>query len=288
MVGALKSEAFRELVYRLRLHDEDRRLAAASSVTIPMPARRTLMGVMFGLALWAPSAFADSACVVTLTGGAKYRGELVESIPGDHLTIKLATGQVITFPWKDVVSNEEVELVAPVPSPPRGPVVHIEGPPSVRLERQTGMVAEVGFHWPARLANVYSPVCMAPCDVSVTPGEHRLAGPGYTPTSDFIIQGSKRLRLEPHLGLSSFRWLGLASTIAGGVLFIDGALFFALGEEGVGNNPHGFVIAGAVMAPVGAILLAVGVPLLVASMSSVKIREDARARVRLLSDRFAF
>jgi hypothetical protein len=54
---------------------------------------------------------------------------------------------------------------------------------------------------------------------------------------------------------------------------------------------HSFVTSGAVMVPIGAVLLAVGIPLLVASVSSVKIREDAKprdARVRLIPGGFAF
>jgi hypothetical protein len=225
---------------------------------------RTLLGITLGLNLWAPLALADSAYVVTLTNGAKYRGELVESIPNDHLTLKMATGQVMTFPSKDVVASEEVTLSASLPSPPSGPIVHIDGPPSLRLERPTGTV-EVGYRWPPRLANVYGPECTAPCDASVVPGEHRLAGPGYVPTSNFTLQGPGRAWLEPHMAKTSLRLLGVSSTI--------------------------FVTAGAVMMPLGAILLAVGIPALVASTSSVKIHENARtreARVRLLPNGLAF
>jgi hypothetical protein len=153
------------------------------------------------------------------------------------------------------------------------------------------MTADVGYHWLPREVNVYAPVCSAPCDARVVPGEHRLVGPGYCPTSDFTLDGTDRLELEPHMGSRAFRVVGLASAITGGVLLLDGSIFFALGHAGQGNNPHGFESTGAVLMPVGAALLALAIPMLLASTSSVMIHETPQrhqARFRMLPGGFAF
>ncbi len=44
----------------------------------------------------------DGHLTVLLKSGASYRGELVERVPGDHLTLKLATGEVKTFKWAEL------------------------------------------------------------------------------------------------------------------------------------------------------------------------------------------
>jgi len=65
-----------------------------------------------GVLLLVPTtARADQASTITITlkNGAQYRGELVEKVPDDHVTIKLATGE--TPAWST--------SRAPVARPPR-------------------------------------------------------------------------------------------------------------------------------------------------------------------------
>ncbi|HSQ63836.1 MAG TPA: hypothetical protein VLM85_11505, partial [Polyangiaceae bacterium] len=69
---------------------------------------------------------------VTLVDGTVMQGELVEKVPGDHVTIKLATGEVRTIQWRALAPQ------APPPQPqgglgaqpataaPQGPTTHIE------------------------------------------------------------------------------------------------------------------------------------------------------------------
>jgi hypothetical protein len=188
--------------------------------------------------------------------------------------------------WTPSARADSVNTVTPASD---GPIVHIAGPPSLRLERRTGMIADVGYHWLPQEANVYAPVCSAPCDARVVPGEHRLVGPGYCPTLDFVLEGTGRLELEPDMGSRAFRVVGLASAIAGGVLLLVGSIFYALGRAGQGNNPHGFDSSGAVLMPVGALALAI--PMLLASTSSVTIHEAPQphqARFHMLPGGFAF
>jgi hypothetical protein len=39
---------------------------------------------------------------IQLANGARYRGDLVEKLPGDHVTIRLATGEVKRFGWDEI------------------------------------------------------------------------------------------------------------------------------------------------------------------------------------------
>src|SRR5688572_11205712 len=50
----------------------------------------------------------DADTLIVLRDGSRFRGELVEEIPNDHLTIKLATGEVKRFAWADIASNRDL------------------------------------------------------------------------------------------------------------------------------------------------------------------------------------
>src|SRR5678815_4389071 len=43
---------------------------------------------------------------VTLRDGSIVQGELVEKVPGDHITLKLATGEVRQIAWSDVAPEQ--------------------------------------------------------------------------------------------------------------------------------------------------------------------------------------
>lgn len=81
---------------------------------------------------------APAEFLVTLRNGGIYRGEVLEYEPGDHVTLRLARGDIKHFPWKDVASATAVQAgkataaaaplaparVQPPPAPPpRAPVV---------------------------------------------------------------------------------------------------------------------------------------------------------------------
>ncbi len=59
------------------------------------------LGVAMCLALPAAAAVTEA---VTLTNGSMYQGELVEKVPGDHLPLRLATGEVKRFDWAQIAS----------------------------------------------------------------------------------------------------------------------------------------------------------------------------------------
>jgi hypothetical protein len=56
------------------------------------------------------SARADDGRIhVVMTDGSEVLGELVEKVPGDHLTLQLATGEVRVIPWASIQSMNPVE-----------------------------------------------------------------------------------------------------------------------------------------------------------------------------------
>src|SRR5580704_2020131 len=118
----------------------DRRVRVAVAVAVVLCSR-------------AATALADTGVETVVTkDGAEYRGDLVESVPGDHLTLKLATGDVKRFAWADVTNVTHDPPVPPAqPDKPakkpddgkkdddaKPPQVHlvVDGEEGVLLERR--------------------------------------------------------------------------------------------------------------------------------------------------------
>jgi hypothetical protein len=55
--------------------------------------------------------------IVVLNDGSTYQGKLVEKVPGDHVTIKLATGEVKRFDWSAIASTRDEQPLLPPPPP---------------------------------------------------------------------------------------------------------------------------------------------------------------------------
>src|SRR5262245_58684448 len=53
------------------------------------------------------SASGDTNYVVQLKNGTTLKGQLLERLPGDHITLKLPSGEKKRFAWADVDSIEE-------------------------------------------------------------------------------------------------------------------------------------------------------------------------------------
>lgn len=162
-----------------------------------------LAALVIGLGV-AASAAAQSLPpdVVRLTNGGMLRGTIVENLPGDHLTIQLATGETRTFPSAEVASagpaEPSQEIVPPAPSaslaaPTRQPIlaqpgpipaygppppmmgptvrVHVEGTsPDLTLQQVTGTgtaIVSTGRSFATVLVDNFAPLCTAPCDIEL-------------------------------------------------------------------------------------------------------------------------
>lgn len=186
-------------------------------------------------ALVSSTAAADASTEVHLRDGSIFRGELVEKVVGDHITIKLATGETRMIRWADL---------APEDTAPRGPggapvdpskleVEVTSTGDTVQLQRQSGIGEGAGYVGGRAVAISvvhYEPICEAPCTSRVDPqATYRIAGNGITPSNEFTMrQGESPLRLRVSPGSASARGWGWISTTSG-ISFVGlGALTMAL------------------------------------------------------------
>ena len=259
--------------------------------------------------LLAVSAAAHAQERVTLADGTVMQGELVEKVPGDHITIKLATGEVRTIRWSALAPAPVAAPVAQQPMLPAGqqagPTVHvlIDGDrPGVTLVRITDMgvvSAYTGYGTAYGAFEQTRPVCMAPCQADLDAnGMYRIAGGGITPTSAFGLPASQpgqAVRLHVHAGSIGARvgglWLiigGISFAIAGGTLAA-----LAAAESSISSDT-GLLASGVVIGGLGVVALVIGIVLIAGSGTSVvtdegiPVARHAPARPRFTLDGLTF
>jgi hypothetical protein len=122
----------------------------------------------------APSGAAD---LVTLKNGSRYRGMILEFVPGDHVDLRLPSGEVKRFAMVEVAyageaADEPHAGPQPEPGAPRRLLkvdidearVHFESFP-----------ADTDFHIRTGGPHSYERICSAPCDANLPTGKQRLA-----------------------------------------------------------------------------------------------------------------
>jgi hypothetical protein len=231
---------------------------------------------------------------VTLADGTVMQGELVEKVPGNHITLKLATGEIRTIAWSALAPQEQapppppnvsVQVgapVAPQTTTPTGPTTHVAmdaDRPGVTLLRVTGLgVVQAASAYGTAYGSFmsYQPVCVAPCQADVEAGAmYRIGGDGVTPTSTFSLPPpapGRPLVLHVSAGSAGARFGGLWLTIGGITLAATGGvlagLFAAIGNE-PGMNTNGWIVGGLVTAGVGVVMTAFGIWMIAESGTSV-------------------
>ena len=170
--------------------------AASRYAAVRRRARALAVALILTWIATAPSALAQIVEVVRLKDGSVYQGKLVEKVQGERIVIQLATGEIKTFTWDDIVS----------PTPP-------PAPPTPRFgdDANLGIPPNPG----------YAPV--------PPPHEYSAAGPwlylgGVTSLPQF---GSPRGIIGVAAEFKTFRWLGIEVT--GGY---DGPIEVAEGDLG--------------------------------------------------------
>ena len=158
-----------------------------------------------GLTLTAASTRAQSAPLaapaqptpdrVKTKDGSMYRGTILEIVAGDHVDLRLSSGEVKRFASADVVyAGAAVDGAPPAPAAQRGPQplvtldaasakLHFEATsPDIDFHIRTGEAVVSGEMWTGRgggayagTATDYEPICTAPCDATLPVGTHRLA-----------------------------------------------------------------------------------------------------------------
>ncbi len=225
--------------------------------------------------------------VVRLTNGGMVRGTIVENLPGDHVTIQLATGEMRTFVSAEVASAGPAPVTTEVIPPAPGgalvstPIVaqpgriapyaqsgmptvrvHVEATsPELTLQEVTGTGAAVvstGRGFSTIMIDNFAPLCSAPCDIDLQPRTYILGvsqGQGGARRADhnlFTVDSDMSLELEYESRE--------AARIVGWIVFIGGALVGAgvmlggvLGATG-GDGFLDWLIAGAVVLGVSEIV----------------------------------
>jgi len=156
----------------------------------------------------------------------------------------------------------------PYPPPVYGPIVTLRADsPRARLQVQTAL------NW--------QDVCLAPCNVPVNPaGAYRVGGGTIRASETFTMpRASGPVLIDAQVGSKVKRGVGIGLTIGGGVAAIAGALYLVAASSTTTTSNDEFATdgkevlqgLGIVYLVVGAVLMAVGIPL-ASSSTSVQIR----------------
>jgi hypothetical protein len=220
---------------------------------------------------------------IQLRDGSMYRGELVELVPNDHMTIKLATGDIKRFAWADLKDAPVDAGPAEATAPKTPPGVHVT---MFTDDSRAGLFRVIGYvpttTWAATpqggvpiatMAESTVFECKAPCDKDVDPQfTYRIAGDGITPSRMIQFGYDKpayKLRVEA--GSTGSRVTGIILS-AVGLSFAGGGgtglLVSALSPTGGSDT---FTTVSAITAGTGAVLLAVGIGLWVSSKTTVRV-----------------
>lgn len=127
----------------------------------------------------AAAASTPATDVVNLKNGGMVRGQIVELLPDDSLTVvSAATGETTRYTWAELASFERAGTttdVSAVDAGPRfgalqatagAPRLHIEltRPADLKLFEVTGTISMMNFKTGFSSGETYRPVCVAPCD----------------------------------------------------------------------------------------------------------------------------
>jgi hypothetical protein len=226
---------------------------------------------------------------ITTNDGSTYQGQLVENVVGQHVTIRLLSGEIRTFQASDVKSQGSVgsgtaapnvnvvvppsvvvpePIALPIPEPPPGarggPPVTYNGADAVQLHITKANDGEGRLYMESQSGWV--PVCTMPCTTTVDPKiDYRLrnsvafrfpAGPALDVVEDTGGRGAFR----------AIGWTMIGLSVAGGVVgtLVATNVFSSsqtanTPEEQQASQSSGHVAAGAAILGVSAAVLITGI-----------------------------
>jgi hypothetical protein len=222
--------------------------------------------------------------VVWLRSGAVVRGAVVEFLPNEAITLELATGEVRRIPWELVERTSWVDTGVPTASartPPApapaastassasGVVIHLLGDlPHLRLEARP------------RHAGAWVTACEAPCGraVDVYHKALRVTGPDTRPSNPFFIDAREgEETLDVRAGSDHVHQWGQGALIAGVALALAGGLAYGLGRM---EDSDEAVIGGVAAMAIGGVGVAVSLPLIGSSGTTVRNGQGDRVGIR--------
>ena len=256
----------------------------------------------------------DTSITVWTKDGGIYRGEIVERVPNDHVTIKLATGETKRIAWKDYDRDSTTALPTPAPTPtpvvpaapsppaagadplaPGAAHVHLEGPEHARLERYLGSASLTTTYGSGRSSTyssasvtISSTECYAPCDRSIGEGRYFVAAEGKRDSLVFDLPSGKH-RIEAKLGNPYVFWGGVPVIIIGTGLLLVGAVFILQTpvdtfepNSSAYHRDNGPRYRGIAISLGGALVVAGGIAMMVKNTNSVRLdgKSVARAKAR--------
>jgi hypothetical protein len=206
---------------------------------------------------------------VITTDGAEFRGSLVEKIPGQYVTVLLATGEPRRIAWNAIarITGAEAEEV-----PSQKTVVRFEADDSrAQLEKFVG---------------AWQPVCSTPCEGPLSlDGSFRIGGDGIKASEPFtLLADGRAVKINANVGTNGRAVLGGFLAIGGGIVAYVGALAFLLGaavnttDSGdVGTTSHDSSLrtSGGVVALAGAAAGITGLVILLNDKTDVHVTRGA-------------
>ncbi|HEY1958288.1 MAG TPA: hypothetical protein VGH28_21880 [Polyangiaceae bacterium] len=200
--------------------------------------------------------------------GNVYHGDLIEKVVGNHVTLSLVTGEIVTVAWDDIVEHRK----AGRPKPDTTLDFHVDKA-SAFLERKI----DVGWQT----------LCTSSCgDVATPSGVYRVRGEGIMTSDSFRLSGTTDNVVVASSASRDAHTAGIALVLFGAPLLIVGAFFTA---AAIGANPwndNGGIDGAAIGLDTSSLaMLAGGIGLLV-PRTSVKVNGETVARAVLEGVRF--
>ena len=254
--------------------------------------------------LCAPSAALASTERVHLNDGSTYEGELVEKVPNDHVTLKLATGEVRRFEWGAIAPERAAPAPAattmpgvtgvvaqPPPLPPRPAHLRFTSDAKGTLLMRVDTVMNNTAVYPSTL-ETETPVCYAPCKADVDANARYYVRGAYVERSRSFSIPEGDSKLEARTGSSVTRAIGATSLTFGILSTIAGLIItpVAFATSDTRNGWDAFEDWGVASLVGGGALILLGIPLMIAGVTHVGIgdMDVARGPVRPIAGGFAF
>lgn len=254
--------------------------------------------LLLGLSLVSSTARADTE-TVRLANGSAFEGELVEKIPGDHVTIKLATGEVRRFDWSELstpqtqtsLAHAAAAQLGPAPLPPRPAHLRFESDEKGAILMRVDQVPTNTGVYPYTTETV-TPVCYAPCAADVDANARYFVEGAH-------VTGSARFAIPDGSSTVTARTGSSAATIASAWMLVTGILSTTVGavvtpiafsDAGTQNGLNGWEQYGLGMLAGGGALVLVAIPLLIAGRTHVGIgdMDVARGTIHWIPGGFTF
>jgi hypothetical protein len=277
-----------------------------------------LAAALLALNVVAPEAMAQTPAdagsarrLLSLRDGSLYNGELVEKVPGDHITLKLVTGEIRRFEWREIAEVPPPEPATPsppgatpaAPTPPASPPRTINAPPAsvalrngtvvqlqtddpeAALYRQAGVSMVSGGRY-VGMREFWNKVCKSPCGQSVDPdGLYSIRGINVAPSPAFMLPRLSFVSIDATTAPGGPKVAGGVFTTLGAVGAGAGLFIAALGAASPSSWPAGqkqsWEIGGAIGLGVGIAVLVGGFSLLAQEPTKVRINEQEIAQFSL-------